>query len=202
MARFITCVGQDASDVYSGPTFKTEEGSTDMNTILTMMEKNYISKTNVIYERYVFNNHMQETHETVDAYATALRSLAKSCDFGSLKDDLIHDRIVCDIRDNVMRKRLLQESSLTLNKCMDICRAVESTDAKMKAMSGEKVHAFSQATDKKIVRKDNWHMNASSADTSIRDCVRNAQHGVKSVSCANQRLCQQVQKITERASTT
>ena len=31
-------------------------------------------------------------------------------------------------------------------------------------------------------------MNASSADTSMRDCVRNAQHGVKSVSCANQRI--------------
>ena len=31
-------------------------------------------------------------------------------------------------------------------------------------------------------------MNASSADTSMIDCVRNAQHGVKSVSCANQRI--------------
>ena len=29
-------------------------------------------------------------------------------------------------------------------------------------------------------------MNSSSADTSMRDCVRNAQHGVKSISCANQ----------------
>ena len=101
-----------------------------------------------------------------------------------------------------MRKRLLQESSLTLNKCVDICRAVELTDAKTKAMSG-KVHAGhrlrpqtkNSRSKRKLtllenthLRKDNWHMNASSADTSMRDCVRNAQHGVKSVSCANQRI--------------
>ena len=83
-----------------------------------------------------------------------------------------------------MRKRLLQESSLTLNKCLDTCRAVESTDAKMKPMSGEEVHAFSQAADK----KNNRSKRKNSADTSMRDCVRNAQHGVKSVSCANQRI--------------
>ena len=102
-----------------------------MNSILTLVEKHCVGETNVIYERYVFNNRIQETHETVDTYATAPRSLAKSCDFGSLKDDLIRDRIVCGIRDNAMRKRLLQESSLTLNKCMDICRAVESTVTKI-----------------------------------------------------------------------
>ena len=125
VATFITCVGQYALDVYNGLPFETEEGRTGMNIILTLMEKHCVGETNVIYERYVFNNRIQETHETVDAYATALRPLAKSCDFGSLKDDLICDRIVCGIRDNVMRKRLLQESSLTLNKCMDICRPME-----------------------------------------------------------------------------
>ena len=78
---------QDALDVYNELPFETEEGRTDMNTMLTLMEKHCVGETNVIYERYVFKNHIQETHETVDAYATAPRSLAKSCDFGSLKDD-------------------------------------------------------------------------------------------------------------------
>ena len=52
VAMFITCVGQDALDIYNGVPFETEERRTYMNTILTLMEKHCVGKTNVIYERY------------------------------------------------------------------------------------------------------------------------------------------------------
>ena len=64
-----------------------------------------MGKTNVIYERYKFNNRSQELDESIDAYTTALRTLAETCEFGSLKEDLIRDRLVCGIRDNSLRKK-------------------------------------------------------------------------------------------------
>ena len=45
-----------------------------------------MGKTNVIYERYKFNNRSQELDESIDAYTTALRTLAETCEFGSLKE--------------------------------------------------------------------------------------------------------------------
>ena len=58
-----------------------------------------------------------------------IRALAETCDFGALKDQLIRDRIVCGVRDNAVRRKLLQESKLTLEKCIDICHAAEATSA-------------------------------------------------------------------------
>ena len=149
VATFITCVGQDALDVFNGLAFENDQQRSDLNVILTLMEKHFIGETNVIYERYVFNNQNQESNESVDAFVTTLRSLIKSCNYDQLRDELIRDRIVCGIGSNTMRKRLLQESSLTLTKCLDICRAIESTDAKLKAMSTDEVHAFSQSAEKR-----------------------------------------------------
>ena len=71
----------------------------------------------------------------IDNYVTTLRALAETCDFGALKDNLIRDRIVCGVRDNGIRRKLLQESELTLSKCVDICRANEATTAQLKDMA-------------------------------------------------------------------
>jgi len=52
-----------------------------------------------------------------------------------LKDDITRDRIVCGVRDNGIRRKLLQESGLTLSKCVDICRANEATEEQLKDMA-------------------------------------------------------------------
>ena len=49
-------------------------------------------------------------------------------------DSLIRDRIVVGTKDNGTRKRLLQESKLTLNKCIDICLSSEATSVQPQAM--------------------------------------------------------------------
>jgi len=52
-----------------------------------------------------------------------------------LKDDLIRDKIVCGVRDNGIRRKLLQESGLTLSKCGDIFRVNKATAAQLKDMA-------------------------------------------------------------------
>ena len=148
VATFITCIGTDALDVYNGLPFETEEDKKDMEKILDLMETYCIGELNVIYERYVFNNRNQATDETIDAYTSALRTMASTCQFGVLKEELIRDRIVCGIRENATRKKLMQESNkLDLRKAIDICRSSESTTAKIKAMTSNK------EADVHVVRK-------------------------------------------------
>ena len=81
--------------------------------------------------------------EAIDAYVDALKILQKSCNFcDCLKDSLLRDRIVFGVRDNGVRKRLLQERSLDLSRCIDICRTHENTTSQMKLVTdtGEEVH--------------------------------------------------------------
>ena len=88
------------------------------------------------YERYKFNMCTQSVSESLDSYLSRLRKLSKTCEYADLTDGLIKDRIVVGIRENSVRKRLLQDEKLTLDKCVDMCRAAESTQAKVKSMSG------------------------------------------------------------------
>ena len=63
-----------------------------------------------------------------------MKTKARSCEFGALKDSLIRDRIVCGIHSDKTRSRLLREAELTLERTVDICRANEATATQMKKL--------------------------------------------------------------------
>ena len=94
--------------------------------------KRKIGETNETYERYVFNKCDQQQGQSFDSYLTALRSLIKTCNFGTLQDNLLRDRVVLGIQENSTRKKLLAESKLALEKCISICRANETTSKQLK----------------------------------------------------------------------
>ena len=87
----------------------------------------------------MFNRRDQESNESVDAYVTALRKLAKTCNYGSLTDLLIRDEMAVSINDNSAHKKLLQTSKLTLGQCIDICRSSQTSARQLKEMNQEDV---------------------------------------------------------------
>ena len=105
----ITFIGPDALDIHNGLPFQSDEEKGDMNKILELWTSYCVGETNITYERYKFNNRNQDLNESIDTYASALHTLAFTCDFGELKDQLIRDKIVCGIQNNAVRKKLLQE---------------------------------------------------------------------------------------------
>ena len=85
------------------------------------------------WEYHLFNTRNQQPGETIDQYVTDLRT--KTCEFGTLIDGCIRDRIVGGIIDDSMRNRLLQKADLTLEKAIDMCRSSETTAAQMKTLT-------------------------------------------------------------------
>ena len=67
---------------------------------------------------------------------TTTKNKAKTCEFGSLEDSLIRDRIVCGIYSKEMRERLLRDSELTLNKAANIVRAFEISRIQVSDIEG------------------------------------------------------------------
>lgn len=106
-----------------------------------------VGETNEIYERHQLNKRDQESVESINSYVGSLRALAKSCNYGSLLDSLICDRIVVVIRGNCTHRRIVQEAKLSLNKCIDICRSSEATAAQLQAMGNQEDLKFA-ADDK------------------------------------------------------
>ena len=68
-------------------------------------EGHLVKRRNVIFERAKFNSRKQDAGESVDAFITALYALADRCNYGTLHDEMIRDRIVVGIRETLHFRR-------------------------------------------------------------------------------------------------
>ena len=135
----MTVIGPDALEILDAFQYEEAANSKDIEKVLYKFEEFCIGTTNEIYEGYCFNKREQFPDESFDTYLSALRSMSKSCNFGTLEESLIRDRIVVGIKENSVRKRLLQESKLTLKDTIDICKSSETTSKQLKAMNSDDV---------------------------------------------------------------
>ena len=78
--------------------------------------------TNVIIEQHKFNSRVQQLSEHVQNFITSLKILSNSCEYGSLKDSLIRDRIVCGVSSDTLRRQLLKERELTFHRAIQMCQ--------------------------------------------------------------------------------
>ncbi|XP_068717216.1 uncharacterized protein [Montipora capricornis] len=90
-----------------------------------------------LYERYIFNSCIQTPEETVDGYVNRLRKLASSCQFGTLTEEMIRDRLVIGIHDTGTKARLLREKDLSLDKALDMCKSSEIANKQIKSPQHE-----------------------------------------------------------------
>ena len=109
----------------------TDTGTTYAQAIDKLNEY-FAPKKNIAFERHVFRQSKQED-KTVDNFIVRLSKLSISCDFSELqKEDMIRDQVVDCCRSTDLRKKLLAESDLTIEKVRTISRTYEllSTHAK------------------------------------------------------------------------
>lgn len=142
-------MGEDALDIYNS--FQLDEANLTLAELMTKFEEYFVPSQNLMFERYKFFTHDQKQGVPFDQYLAELHTLSKTCEFGTLRDSLVRDRIVCGTVDNALRERLLRETGLTLDKCVSMCRAAETTRAQAKELRrGETtVHAVNKEQRKK-----------------------------------------------------
>ena len=169
VVAFITCVGLKALTIHNGLLFQSEDERKNLAKILELWEFYCLGKTNIIYERYRFNNRNQDAGESIETYASILRSLSDTCNFGTLKEEMITNRIVCHVRDSSSRKKLFQVPELTLEKCIDICRSAEATSTQLEAMSAQNSHKPSPL-EVNFVKKPSKGADKSSFVKDFRFC--------------------------------
>jgi hypothetical protein len=128
-------MGKDCFQIYENLPL-TENDRKDIGKILETLNQHFMPKTNVIYERYIFNTADQSPSELFDDYLCRLGELAKSCEFGAFVDQMIRDRIVLGTKDQGVRGRLLRESKLTLDSAIEMCRTSERTSNLFRKLQG------------------------------------------------------------------
>lgn len=121
---FVYAMGKEAEDVLASLSL-TDADLADYATVKSKFEGHFIPCTNVIFERAKFNRRKQEANESVEAFITDLHKLAETCEYGSLKDDLIRDRLVVGLLDLGLSEKLQLDPKLTLQSATKIARNSE-----------------------------------------------------------------------------
>ena len=105
----------------------TEVNRKKCGPVKAKFEGRFLIKRNVIFERAKFNMNVQKEGEPVDNFITDLYSLTEHCNFGTLHDELIRDRIVVGIGDKALSENSKQlEAELTLEGAINQVRQKEA----------------------------------------------------------------------------
>ncbi len=104
----LNLAGPEAVDKAETLVYADEEDHEDPEVLLTKFSELCLPAKNIM-DRHAFNAAVQKPGESVQAYVSTLKILAKKCEFGSLQDDLIRDCIVYCIENDTVRKQILRE---------------------------------------------------------------------------------------------
>ena len=88
--------------------------------------EHFVVRRNFNSERAKFQLSRQENDATVETFITALHALAEYCDYGTLKDEMIRDRIVESMQVQTLSDKLQLVPELYLTKAISQSRQSEA----------------------------------------------------------------------------
>ena len=120
----IYCMGDQADNILHS--FKLSvENAKKYDVVKEKFQEHFVKRRNVIFERAKFNNRKQEPGEAVDNFITSLYAFADHCNYGTLHDEMIRDRIVVGIQDSSLSEKLQLDAELTLTTAVMKVRQAE-----------------------------------------------------------------------------
>ena len=155
MALLLHVVKSSAIEVYNTFDSTNEASSETFANVLDKFEKYYNPKKNITYEteRYIFFTRNQESGEPVESFVTDLMLKAKTCEFLTLRDSLIKDRIVLCI------------ISQRVNKCSKFNHfARYCTNNKQVHMVEEDDYVFVGVIKNQEMKVNNWQQKINVCD--------------------------------------
>ena len=155
--------------------YGNNESKEDPDVLIEKFREQCMPTKNIIIDRHNFNTCNQKQSEAFPSYLATIKILAKKCEFGTLNDELIRDRIVCGIYSDRVRKQLLREAALTLSSAVMICMASEQSDKNSKLLQKEtNMHYVKTGGDKSNKHKQrDWHGSKTPTEHKNSDACYN-----------------------------
>ena len=83
-------------------------------------KSHYSPQPSVIVQCYLFHTRFKRPEEYVATFLSELHALVQHCNFGATLDDMIRDRLVCGIGNDLIQRRLLSEADITLDSALKL----------------------------------------------------------------------------------
>ena len=121
-------------------------------------------------------------------YVTRLRTLSKTCEFGTSLDEMIRDQIIEKCASNALRRRLLRERELTLDNLLLIARSFELADRQaleieQKFDSSTHLNSIERQSESQQSRRNSAKRDNNNRLKSVCYCCGNEGHRAKDAQC-------------------
>lgn len=157
-ATFMGVMGAEGIPIFESFCLTTAE-KRNITLIKQKFESYFTPKAKIPYLRFIFNKMIQEEGESFDDFITKIKIQGNKCEYDTLKDDLIRDRIIAGVRSNQLREKLLSESIITLQRAIELGRAHEQ--------ALKEIHAFqsSEITEPIVAAVKKYNKRKSTSQT-------------------------------------
>ncbi len=117
-------MGECADDILK--TLEIDEEKASSEEVKKALDDHFSERRNVLVERARFNRRIQLPGEPVDTFIQDLYKITADCEYGTLKNELIRDRIIVGVADDSLSDRLQSKAKLTLEEAVQLtCQAEE-----------------------------------------------------------------------------
>ena len=131
IGMLISCANDDTLTIVNALPYSNSGDRNKPSEVLKLLEEFCLAQENVMYERHTFYRRKQEEDESVESFITSIRTLARTCDFTEngvdFSEQMIRDRLVCGIKDDSVRQRLLAKNKPDLAACVKESRTTAAT---------------------------------------------------------------------------
>ena len=104
--------------------------------VLELFDDYFKVRRNVIFERARFNRRVKLPGETAEEFIMTLYTLAATCNYGDLEQEMIRDRLVVGIRDSALSETLQTDAKLTLEAAKTKIRQREVVHEQQRELKG------------------------------------------------------------------
>ena len=127
VAILINLLGREGKEVFRNLPLTNDEKK-KIKAVKDAFGNHFRPRKNEVFERYRFHGRTQGCSESFETFLTALKTMSTTCNFSN--DEVgkaIRDRIVIGIRNEDLRRRLLDVDDLELDKAVQMCQRQEVT---------------------------------------------------------------------------
>ena len=152
----LTHAGKEAREIYKTLPWESAGDNMKFDKVLKAFKDYCQPRKNILYERYKLWSLKQEDGESVDTYLTRLKLQVDHCEYDkegwpdAVKTETVRDKFVFGLRDDSLKERLLQESSISLNKLVALAQRTESSRQQIKEMKEGSSEKFVDAVIREV----------------------------------------------------
>lgn len=179
VSTFLYSMGDVADDIMTTLGIDESKPETTYDSLKKSFNDYFNTRKNIIVDRARFNNRVQREGETVESFIQDLHKLALECNYGALKEDLIRDRIVVGVRDDLLSTELQAKADLTLSDAITLSRQAEARKESQLFIRG--AHSEQSVN---YMSKKRQHQNERTRSVHSHPLTTSASFNSKKGSCA------------------